>query len=133
MISVASTDLVAFDFKSVANIAHAWNATKIVMLGVHTNMCIRSVAMYCSWIGIKSVYVDDLLDSAYYYPGQRTRGVDCHSKMNKIVFRYAMEYHGKVVKTYDLIRSLKKAPATIGEPSWVLFSDQAIPYMRLYA
>jgi hypothetical protein len=52
--------------------------------------------------------------------------------MNKIVFRYAMEYHGKVVKAYELMRSLKAMPPVIPEPSWVMFEDKAVPHARYY-
>jgi nicotinamidase-related amidase len=132
-ISVADTDYIGFDFKSVANIASALNITQIVFLGIHTNMCIRWVSMYSSVLGIKSVFVRGLLDSAYLYQRQREKGITDHSTMNKVVYTWFAKTYGRFVESYDLLWSLMDAPRKIYEVKWVLNPERAEPFARFYA
>jgi hypothetical protein len=131
-ISVAESDYIGFDFKSVANIANALKIKRIIMLGVHTNMCIRWVSTYCSWLGIESIFVEGLLDSAYWYPGQVLQGVTSHTRMNQMVYRWFAKDYGYLVKEYDLIRSLRKVPPVHRVVNWILYDEQILPFARFY-
>ena len=131
-ISVARNDLVAFNFKSVANIAHHFGIRTVVVMGMHTNMCIRSAAMYLGLVNITVVYVRDLLDSCYWYKGQKKHGVTNHSRMNAVAYGYSIMNHGMGVETQDLMtRLLKMRPLTC-EPEWLLYPEASLPFRRYY-
>jgi hypothetical protein len=131
-ISVADTDYIGFDFQSIAHIACALNMKRVIFLGIHTNMCIQWVSIYCSWLGIESVFVQGLLDSAYWYPLQKWKGIESHSAMNEVVYEWFAKEHGLLVRSYDLLQSLMNAPCRFCEVKWVLNPECALPFMRFY-
>jgi hypothetical protein len=132
-ISVADADVVAFNFKSIAHIANYLKVKTVVLMGMHTNMCIRSAAMYLEMVNISVGYVGGLLDAGYYYPGQKKHGVKSHSKMNEVAYAYAIMRHGWGIEAFDLMRALKKLPATTREPTWAMYGGEAAPFKRYYA
>jgi hypothetical protein len=131
-ISVADSDVLAFNFKSIANIANFLKMKTVILMGMHTNLCIRSAAMYLALVNISVGYVGDLLDSGYYYPGQKKHGVKSHSKMNEVAYNYAIKTHGWGIGGFDLMHALKKMPAVAHEPNWAMYDDVAVPFKRYY-
>jgi hypothetical protein len=131
-ISVAESDYVAFNFKSIANIANFLKARTVILMGMHTNLCIRSAAMYLALVNISVGYVDDLLDAGFYYPGQKKHGVTSHAKMNRVTYDYAITIHGWGIAGFDLMRALRKMPAVAKEPKWVMYEGEAAPFRRYY-
>jgi hypothetical protein len=132
-ISVGSEDVIAFNFKSIANVAHYLNVSTVVLMGMHTNLCIRSAAMYLALVNISVGYVDSLLDAGYYFPGQRRHGVNSHSKMNDITFNYSITYHGWGINGFHLMAALSKLPSVAREPQWVMYPEAALRFKRFYA
>jgi hypothetical protein len=131
-ISVATDDLIAFNFKSIANIANFLNATTIILMGMHTNLCIRSAAMYLARVNISVVYVDGFLDSSYYFPGQVHHDCANHTTNNAITFQYATTYHGWGARGYELMRALLAMPPIAEEPTWLMYAEAAAPFRRYY-
>jgi nicotinamidase-related amidase len=131
-ISVADSDYVAFNFKSIANIANFLNIKTVILMGMHTNLCIRSAAMYLALVNISVGYVDGLLDAGFYYPGQKKHGVASHSKMNRVTYDYAITIHGWGISGFNLMRALKKMPAVAKEPTWAMYAGEAAPFRRYY-
>jgi nicotinamidase-related amidase len=132
-ISVSKSDSVAFNFKSIANIAHFLNISTVILMGIHTNLCIRSAAMYLALVNISVGYVEDLLDAGFYFPGQKKHGVRSHSKMNKVAYNYSILYHGWGVGGFDLMRALYQMPAVTREPEWAMYPETAIQFRRYYS
>lgn len=131
-IAISETDIIANKFKSVASIANAMHAKNVIMTGMHTNLCIRNGAMYLALLNISVGFVDDLLDSGYYYPGQSRHQVKSHTKNNDITYNYSITYHGWGINYFDLFHSLELLPAVAPEPKWVLFSNKASSFKRFY-
>ena len=131
-ISVSQNDLIAINFKSVASIANYLNIKTLVLMGMHTNMCIRSAVLYLSLVNISVVYVRDLLDACYWYRGQKRYGVDTHSKMNNVTYVYGVTKHGIGIETQDLLTSLLEMPPAEYEPAWILYQEAAVPFRHYY-
>jgi hypothetical protein len=131
-IAVSTTDLVALNFKSIANIANFLNVSTVLLMGMHTNLCIRSAAMYLALVNISVVYVDDFLDSSYYFPGQVWENCGNHTTNNEITFKYAITYHGWGASGYDLVRSLLALPPSAAEPEWLMYPERADAFKRFY-
>jgi hypothetical protein len=131
-ISVADSDVIAFNFKSIAQIANSLKIKTVILMGMHTNLCIRSAAMYLALVNISVGYVGDLLDAGFYYPGQNKHGVQNHSKMNEVTYFDRIANHGWGVGEFDLMQALKRIPAVAKEPTWVMYAGEAAPFRRYY-
>jgi hypothetical protein len=99
---------------------------------MHTNLCIRSVAIYLSWVNISVGYIDGLLDSSYYYPGQKARGCPNHTRNNELTYNYALTYNGWGVHVYDVMRELLKLSPVTREPSWLMYPEMATAFRKYY-
>jgi hypothetical protein len=131
-IAVAEHDFVGLSFRSIAIVADFLNISTVVLMGMHTNMCIRSVAMYLQMVNVSAVYVDGLLDSAYYHQGQVEHGSASHTANNDVTFQYATTYHGWGTRVYELMRSLMTMRPIAKEPKWVMYPDAARQFRRYY-
>lgn len=130
-LSVGEDDAIAYNFKSIATVARYYNTKTVILTGIHTNLCIRSAAMYLELINISVGYIDDLLDAGFYYPTQKDH-VNSHSKMNSVVLKFSESKYGWGAKSQDLMRELWKLEPTTKEPNWVLYPEAATRFRRFY-
>lgn len=130
-LSVGEDDAIAYNFKSIATVARYYQAKTVILTGIHTNLCIRSAAMYLELINISVGYIDDLLDAGFYYPTQKDH-VDSHSKMNSVVLKFSETKYGWGSKSQNVIRELWKLEPTTAEPNWVLYPEEANRFRRYY-
>ena len=99
-------------------------------MGVHTNLCILSTTLYLSLLNISVIFIDGLLDSAYYYPTQKDF-INSHSKMNNITNSFFSKKFGKIIKIYDLIKIIKKLKKIKKKFNWILF-ENSLNYFKHY-
>ena len=130
-LSVGENDLIAFNFKSIATIAHYYHAKTVILTGIHTNLCIRSAAMYLALLNISVGYIDDLLDAGFYYPTQKDH-LQSHSEMNRVTLKFAETHHGWGAISQDVMRELFKLVPTTSEPHWVMYPEAANQFRRFY-
>lgn len=130
-ISVANTDFVASNFKHVAAISRALGAKTVIIMGMHTNLCILSATLYLELANISIGYVDGLLDSGFYYNGQK-KYIKTHSENNMKCNKWMASNHGWMIRDFDLLRALHSYSPNTNEPSFTLFSDQAHYFHRYY-
>ena len=130
-LSLSKYDYVAQNFKNVAAEVRYLKFQNIIMLGMHTNLCIYNVAALVSTTNISIGFVDGLLDAGYYYPGQKKK-INTHSKQNAACTRFISKKFGWTVNVYDLIRELKNMDPITSEPPWILYPEKAHFFHRLY-
>jgi hypothetical protein len=104
----------------------------VVIMGMHTNLCIMSVTMYLELANISVGFVDGLIDSGFYYPSQRET-LRSHSAMNARCTSWMAQEHGFVVDAYPLITALNALRPFRAEPKWALNAEKAHYFSRLYA
>ncbi|OHS97522.1 hypothetical protein TRFO_36282 [Tritrichomonas foetus] len=130
-LAFGENDIIAYNFKSIATVAHYHKAKTVILTGVHTNLCIRSAAMYLALLNISVGYIDDLLDAGFYYPTQKNH-LKSHSQMNRVSLKFAETYHGWGANSYDVARELLKMEPQIHEPKWKIYPEQANHFHKYY-
>ena len=130
-LSLGENDIIAQNFKSVAAECLAMNIKTVVLLGMHTNLCIYNAAKLLSSSGISLGFVTDLLDAGYFYPKQR-RTVPTHTEQNEICNGYIGKKFGWQAMSYDIYESLLSIPPTTKEPKWILFPNTARSFRHFY-
>ena len=130
-ISFGENDIIAYNFKSVASIANYLKIKTVILTGVHTNLCIRSVAMYLALVNISVGYIDDLLDAGFYYPTQKIH-LKSHSEMNRVSLKFSETFHGWGIHNFDIMKTLLKQKSIITEPKWIMYPEQSEFFRRFY-
>lgn len=130
-LSLSKDDIVAQNFKSVAAEALALKAKTVVILGMHTNLCIHSVAQLLKISNISVGFVDGLLDAAYYYPYQKNT-IKTHSQQNRVCTKYMSEKYGWISNVYNILSKMRKMKPIATEPEWILNKDRVTNFRRYY-
>ena len=105
-ILIADDDFFVSSFEEAAMLFVGLNAKQVIILGVHSNMCLMHVFLYCEKIGITPIIVRDLTDSAYVYKNQK-KTHPTHSSANEAVIRYVESKDWPTVNSFDLLRAIR--------------------------
>lgn len=130
-LSLAENDIVAQNFKAVAAEALALNTKTVVMLGMHTNLCIYNAASLLKISNISIGFVTDLIDAGYYYPKQK-HYVASHTIQNYVCNEYVGQKFGWQTMSYSIISAALKMKPIVAEPKWILFPSTARPFKHYY-
>lgn len=117
-IPMSLNDGIVTNFLDAALAAIGHGADTVILIGVHTNMCILSVAIHCIMAGIRLILLRDLSDTTWDFHYQ-SEFFPSHEMANAAVHRFYETEIGATALSYDLIRSvdkLKQRPVAYGTP-----------------
>lgn len=125
-IMLAYNDLIVSNFREAVEVFLSLNATTVIVLGQHTNMCLMAVLLYCKKVNLDIIIVEDLTDSCYVYDIQKS-DIKNHSDSNKVVLKYLSQSYGSLILSYNLIKSFRKKKP-IKMPRYNLFKGRSFHF-----